>query len=159
MKLCILLLLSILFFNCGGSEKKQNQPAKTREMPVNESVIAPTTIPDSVDANFETFLSYFNQDSVFQISRIDFPFKIMENDLDYKPVEQIIQKSEWRKIDFSYDKASANTEFDRYQQTNVVDRDKAVIEVRGIDNGIFVDVYFEKKNGKWMLLTWIDHST
>ncbi|MFM9948680.1 MAG: DUF4348 domain-containing protein [Saprospiraceae bacterium] len=159
MKISILIFLGILFFSCGGSEKKQNQTTNASETPVWEPAVAQTTIPDGVDANFETFLSYFNKDSVFQISRIDFPFKIKENDSDYKPVERIIQKSEWRKIDFSYDESSANTEFDRYEQKNVVDGDKAVIEVRGIENGIMVDVYFEKKNGKWKLLTWVDSST
>lgn len=161
MKTGMLAFLSILFFGCSGPENKPDQTVKAKEEPVvvREPAIAQIAIPDNVDKDFETFLSYFNKDSVFQLSRIDFPFKIEENDSNYDLVERIIQKSEWRKIDFSYDKSIANKEVDGYEQKTVVDGNKAVIEVRGIENGIFFDAYFEKKNGKWKLRTWVDSST
>jgi hypothetical protein len=40
-----------------------------------------------------------------------------------------------------------------------VGKSKTIIEIRGIDNGIIMDFFFEKKNGKWILVTWIDSST
>lgn len=101
------------------------------------------------------------KDSLFQISRIDFPLKVKEADPDndFELAERIIQKSEFRKMDFTYDKSFANRQVDNYEQNIKVGGHKAVIEMRGIDNGIIADYYFIKKNGKWTLLTWVDSST
>lgn len=50
---------------------------------------------------------------------------------------------------------------DQWKQEIVVDENdtKARIEIRGIDNGIMVDYYFEKNDGRWMLVNIDDAST
>ncbi len=37
-------------------------------------------IPADLDSKFETFIKYFSKDSLFQISRIDFPLKVKNLD-------------------------------------------------------------------------------
>lgn len=117
------------------------------------------SIPSDADLEFETFIDYFNKDSLFQISRIDFPLKVKELNDDFELAEQLIQKLDFKKIDFSYDKSKANKMVDNYKQNIKVKGNKAVTELRGIDNGIIADYYFEKEKGKWMLKTWINSST
>ena len=113
----------------------------------------------NVDVKFETFIDYFNKDSVFQVSRIHFPLKVKELDDNFELTERIIQKAKYRKMDFIYDKSKANKLIDTYKQNIKVKDDKAIIQIRGIENGIVADYYFEKKNGKWILTTWTDSST
>jgi hypothetical protein len=106
--------------------------------------------------DFDTFLQRFNTDSVFQISRVLFPMTIQLNDENYELTEEIIAKKDYHIIDFTYDDNSPNKEF---QQTVNLTGDKAVIELRGIENGIMADYYFERKNGSWYLVTVTDAST
>ncbi|WP_256014219.1 DUF4348 domain-containing protein [Desertivirga xinjiangensis] len=113
-------------------------------------------IPSNVDADFETFLTYFNSDSTFQVSRISFPLKVKETDADFELKEHVIEQATFRRMDFTYDKHDLNREYD---QSFTIKKDKATVEIRGIENGIFADYNFEKKNGKWMLITCTDSST
>jgi hypothetical protein len=57
------------------------------------------------------------------------------------------------------DSTAATREFDKYEEKIKVKGNKATIETRGIDNGIYIDIFFEKSNGKWKLRTWVDSST
>ena len=113
------------------------------------------------EEDFNTFLKRFNQDSIFQISRIKFPLKITESDpdQDYETIERVIQLKNFKKLNFEYPKDALTREYDRYTRNIRIEKDSAVIEIRGIDNGIYSDIIFEKINGKWKLKTWNDQST
>jgi hypothetical protein len=113
------------------------------------------------DEDFNKFLKKFNQDSVFQISRIKFPLKVKESDpdQDYEIIERIIQLKDFTKLNFEYQKETLTKKYDRYTQNIKIEKDSAVIEIRGIENGIYSDIVFEKINGKWKLKTWNDQST
>lgn len=120
---------------------------------------AETPIARNVDSNFETFLSLFNKDSLFQVSRIVFPLKVKELELGdpSEMLDKSINKEEHRKLDFSLPEFKDS--IDNYTQNIRLEKNNATIEIRGVDNGIIMDVFFEKKNGKWMLISWTDSST
>ena len=133
-----MLFYSIIFISCQNSNQQ----------------------PKIVDENFETFLIRFNKDSIFQLNRIDFPITVEEFSTDdFQSKKRIIREGNYQKMDLSYDESIKIREFDKYTQVIKFDKQKAIIEIRGIDNGIYEDVVFEKKNGKWKLITWIDSST
>jgi len=157
----LLLLLTLTFISCSNSSDKKLASEQTTS---NETtVVSPKTeeyrspnVPADVDSKFETFIEYFSKDSLFQISRIDFPLKVKASDGNGE-TETIINKSDFRKLTFG-DKSAKTREFDKYEQTYKIEGNKAVVETRGIDNGIFIDTYFEKINGKWELVTSVDSS-
>lgn len=113
-------------------------------------------IPADLDSKFETFIEYFSKDSLFQVSRVDFPLKMKASEGN-EETETIINKSDFRKLTFG-DKSAKTREFDKYEETIKVNGYKAIIETRGIDNGIYIDTFFEKRNGKWRLVTSVDSS-
>lgn len=89
------------------------------------------------------------------MSRIDFPMRVQELDYenDLELIEKTIQKKDYKKLDFTIQK---NVE---YSQKTILKGDEAVIEIRGINNGIYSDIIFKKQAGKWKLKTLIDSST
>ena len=117
------------------------------------------TIPLNIDNDFDTFLTYFNKDSAFQISRIVFPLKVRELELDDSSelIDKVYHKRDHHHMDFTPPKFKSNV--GNYTQEIHIDRDTATIEIRGIDNGLIIDYKFEKRNKKWMLITWTDSST
>ena len=155
------LLLTLPFINCSNSSGTliTLEPAKSNGIAIDSSKTGkyqPSNIPAELDAKFETFIQYFSQDSIFQVSRIDFPLKVKASD-GKEETETIINKSDFRKLTFG-DQSAKTREFDKYEYTFKVNGNKAIIEIRGIDNGICIDIYFEKRNGKWRLVSWLDSS-
>lgn len=150
--------------NSAEAVGKQGTPAEPVSVDSLPSTGQPVglAIPENVDERFDTFLSYFNKDSLFQVSRIVFPLRYKEVDWDTEGldlVERRVEPATFRMMDFSYDPAVANRELDAYEQTIKVKGSKAIIEIRGIENGISTDCYFEKRKGKWMLYFIEDSST
>jgi hypothetical protein len=155
------LLLVLTFLSCNNpvtTTLERRQDTVLMGIDSAEKKVNIDTVNFGPDVNFETFLRHFNKDSLFQVNRISFPLKIMEVDAsrNFELRERVIQKGELLKLDFSYDEKKINRE---YEQTIKVENDKAVIEVRGIENGILADYHFEKRKGKWILVTWNDSST
>jgi hypothetical protein len=112
-------------------------------------------IPSNVDDKFENFLLYFNQDSSFQINRIEFPIPAKGFGGNGEIEDMLITKDEFHILDFTYDDSAKQ----EYKQEIELKGNKATIEVQGIDNGIAASYYFEKKNGQWKLVSWEDYST
>lgn len=152
------IILLILFTNCKNDaqdlkiEKELKRSTTIRESKINKI---------TNEENFNEFILKFNKDSIFQISRIDFPLKVKESDFEkeYRLSEIIIQKANYQKMDFTYLESYKKQEYDKFEQDIKIEKNSAVIKIRGIDNGIFADYIFEKRNGKWYLITWIDSST
>jgi hypothetical protein len=69
------------------------------------------------------------------------------------------ERSAFEMMDFRRNK-SDNT-VNEWKQKTVLNKNqsKATIEVRGIENGTMVDYNFEKRDGKWMLISINDGST
>ena len=111
-----------------------------------------------VDKDFKTFIEYFSKDSLFQISRIEFPFKEIQTGIDDdKDSTILIDKLHFRKMDFS--KKRYDGQYDKWNRHISVQEKKATIEIRGINNGIYIDYYFEKINGLWKFIKVVDSST
>lgn len=145
----IVLLLMVLASSC------KNQTASGQRNPDHQII---STTPNAIDSDFNAFLTHFSQDSLFQISRIDFPLEVTNIEENDEEVRIKITLADFHMLKFG-DFATASREVDKYEEKIKAKRNKAIIEIRGIDNGIYIDIFFEKSNGKWMLKTWTDSST
>jgi hypothetical protein len=151
----ILLLISTSISCTNSNNKTFALDDKQTNVVSNKNAEALThPIPSNVDENFKIFITYFSNDSAFQLSRIQFPLKVKELDDDFELAERTIQSINFRRMNFGRDKLVNN-----YSQNIKVKGEKAVIEIRGIENGITADYYFENINGKWFLTTWTNSST
>ncbi|MBE8723618.1 DUF4348 domain-containing protein [Flavobacterium hungaricum] len=151
----LFLFLSFLFINCKNESVKtttSKQENKKQEI-VNEEK-QETKIANE---DFETFLKEFSRDSIFQVSRVKFPLKTTETNFE-STEEKIISKSEYKKMDFTYPEDAATRQLDAYTQKNVLKNNLMIVEIRGVDNGIYTDIIFEKINGRWFLKTLNDLS-
>lgn len=115
------------------------------------------------DTSFQIFFNEFTTDSVFQREHVQFPFlrEWSDTDNDTGPDKfnrEYVQKETWKFYNFYYDKSFATRGLDAYTQKTKVESDYAVIEIRGVDNGIWIDYNFEKKSNKWMLISEKDSS-
>ena len=111
----------------------------------------------TVDNEFKSFLLAFNRDSLFQVSRVKFPMIVEFSDpeKDYEYSKEEINLKNYYKLNLIED-SSSNPEYNRHID---IKNNKAIVEFRGIENGIASEYIFEKINGKWMLITWIESST
>ncbi|WP_444666809.1 DUF4348 domain-containing protein [Flavobacterium columnare] len=150
LKTYFVVLLTILSISC----KKETT---TIEAPKEVKKIQPTPInanTKSIDDDFKSFLEVFSKDSVFQLSRVTFPLVLEEwIDPETGTEKKLIDKKTYEILDFRYPKDALTREYDRYTQTVKFKDNKAVVEIRGVDNGIYVDYIFEKINGKWLLIS------
>jgi len=167
LKLIILGTLISTFVCCKQNDKmeKESELNKISDSTLlNKASSEPkkikSSIPENIDSEFEIFLELFNRDSVFQISRVNFPIKSKEINYDnYETFEKTINISNYEIIDLTIDPSSEKKEYDKYTQKTILKELKAIIEIRGIDNGINCDYEFEKINGEWKLTTWRNLST
>ena len=111
--------------------------------------------------DFKTFLKSFNKMPTFQRQRVLFPLEATLLDpfeYEMKTVKEKIDYQDWVLLDFSYDNTFKTRQMDRYEQNIRLYNDSALIEHRGIDNGIFADYLFTKEEGKWFLKSFTDFS-
>ncbi|WP_024769503.1 DUF4348 domain-containing protein [Aquimarina macrocephali] len=154
------LLIVLTIVSCKQEVKSEPESESELKPEVVEKIKEKIEIPSNVDSEFKTFFKFFNKDSTFQISRIDFPLKIMEMNGEMSDVEpRIIELKDYEKMDLTYDKSFETREYDKYTQKVILDGSKARIELRGIDNGIHNNFEFEKIDGQWKMITWTDSST
>ncbi len=150
MKIKLLLLffcvLSITI-SCNSSEKTEN----------NQNDNSNSTIEEDFDA----FLQNFSKKPTFQRQRVLFPLDatlLDPSEYSMQTVSEEINYQEWLLLDFSYDSTFATRQMDGYEQFIRVYEDSTIIEHRGIDNGIYANYYFMKKDGKWYLKSFTDTS-
>ena len=149
-------LLMLVIINC---KKNSELIEKTNTSKVKKEISIKET-PKDIDENFKTFLDVFSKDSLFQISRVKYPL-IQKEWIDPEKgiVKKLITKNTYEILDFTYPKDALTREFDRYTQKVKTNKNKTVIEIRGVDNGIYSDYFFEKLHGKWMLISCSEQST
>ena len=135
--------------SCNQSEKaKDKQPETVNNIP-------------AVEEDFDSFLRNFNKKPTFQRKRVLFPLDatlLDPSEYSMKTFREEIKYQEWLLLDFSYDSTYATRQMDRYEQLIRVYDDSTIIEHRGIDNGIYANYYFMKKEGKWYLKSFTDTS-
>lgn len=111
------------------------------------------------EENFSSFLKRFNSDANFQLSRVVFPLKLKLLNDDYKTVNKNISRKDFRRIILLNSNGQTNEDMNNYVQQIKVTGLKALITIRGVENGINADYYFEITQGKWKLVGIKDVST
>lgn len=155
----IFLLLStitILFISCSGNGQ-QNKRIDEGDTISNAVEQTDTTVVQlSKEEEFKRFIERFSSDAQFQLRRIKFPISVIvpdTGDEGMAPKEESIGKYDWEQLDLSYDSTYLTRPYDQYYQVVRFRNDTAVVEIRGINNGIYADYYFSKINDEWYLVT------
>ncbi len=105
---------------------------------------------------FDQFLQQFSQRESFQLNRIKFPVKAIVPDSEHEgmaPMEEEIGRYDWEMLDLTYDSTFLTRAYDQYYQVVRFQNDTAVVEIRGINNGIYADYYFELIENQWYLVS------
>lgn len=108
------------------------------------------------EEEFDLFLQKFSEQRSFQLNRVKFPINVTvpnEDDEGMAPMEETIGRYEWEMLDFTYDSTFLTRPYDQYYQVVRFRNDTAVVEIRGINNGIYADYYFELIDKRWYLVT------
>jgi hypothetical protein len=143
-----LFLCACFLTSCYGSSANNNK-ANPLLIETNEDAYS------LEDEDFYVFLDKFSIEDIFQLSRIKFPLSAILPDYEDEgraPKKEFIGKHEWETLDLSYDSTFTTRPFDRYYQTVHFFNDTALVELRGINNGIYGDYYFKIIDGKWYLV-------
>lgn len=110
----------------------------------------------SGEENFDQFIYKFSTQESFQLERIKFPINVIVPDSEHEgmaPMEDTIGRYEWELLDLTYDSTYLTRPYDQYYQGVRYAVDTAVVEIRGINNGIYADYYFTLIDKKWYLVT------
>lgn len=135
---------------------------REREKPVLSDDKAETGTLDSItplrtdSEDFNKFVERFSKEQSFQLKRIKFPISITVPDAQSEgmaPMEETIGKYEWEPLDLTYDSTYLTRPYDQYYQVVRFKNDTAVVEIRGINNGIYADYYFALVDKEWYLVT------
>ena len=148
--------LLLLFIFVAFISTSCTQPEKAKDKQTETTKNTPT-----VEEDFDSFLQDFNKKPTFQRQRVLFPLiatLLDPSEYSMQTVNEEIQYQEWMLLDFSYDSTFATRQMDKYEQLIRVYDDSTIIEQRGIDNGIYANYYFLKKEGKWYLNSFTDTS-
>jgi hypothetical protein len=147
----LLFLISVAFFAASCSQNKGANGNYNQSYSVDSVALA--------EEDFESFLVNFSNKPTFQRQRVMFPIEATSlNPTEYgvDAVDEKITYQEWILLDFSYDSTFITRQMDSYKQHIRVYSDSSIIEHRGIDNGIYANYYFVKKDGKWFLKSFTD---
>jgi hypothetical protein len=125
---------------------KESEVAGTIRIFKNEN----TLISQDSSESFSKFYNLFFSDKEYQLSRIIFPLKcvILNEDNTYKTFYK--NKSKWQ---FSTLKDSGLK-----VKTLKNTKSEIVINFQISDTGFYVNYYFKKSNGKWLLVKMYDES-
>lgn len=157
-KIFFLLLptITILFISCNGKGQQSNR-IEAEDTLSNAVEQADTTVVQlTQEEDFKRFIERFSNDSQFQLRRIKFPISVIvpdTGDEGMAPKEESIGKYDWEQLDLSYDSTYLTRPYDQYYQVVRFKNDTAVVEIRGINNGIYADYYFSRIDDEWYLIT------
>lgn len=152
----LLSTITILFISCSG-KGEQNNRIEEGDTLSNAVEQADTTVVQlTQEEDFKRFIERFSSDPHFQLRRIKFPISVIvpdTGDEGMAPKEESIGKYDWEQLDLSYDSTYLTRPYDQYYQVVRFKNDTAVVEIRGINNGIYADYYFSKIEDEWYLVT------
>jgi len=123
-----------------------------------KSFLKSTFNPDSTKG-FLGFLYEFSKDTSFRNSHIKLPLKFTYLDMD--DLEDTTEYLTLKNLaDFNYDLFKDKYFYFFHSGLDKIDNsDKICLLFRGIDNGIFMMYYFERKDDTWQLVEEQDYST
>jgi len=108
---------------------------------------------------FDDFFTKFTSDSVFQIKRIKFPLVTMISDNEDRMRINETPIDRWSHLNLDYKSEYQTRQIDAYTQEMRMFKDSVIIELRGIDNGIYIDYIFQKCGEQWYLILKRDFSS
>lgn len=105
-------------------------------------------ISNKKQEDFNSFFMNFKQDEKFQLSRIKYPLEYWEytdgiEPSDYKYIQTFIPKTKKRYNDF---------QFNHFSEEIVSKSDTTIVQIRGLECGLYIDYFFTKNNGRWQLV-------
>ena len=109
--------------------------------------------------DFDDFFYKFRNDSIFQISRVQFPLRFEGLSDGYTKEEKSnINKQDWAYKQF-FSSEEYYVEISKSPDIKEKETGKRLLSFNGIENGIYVSYEFRLLNNKWFLIKWIDRST
>lgn len=135
------LLLALIGFGC--REHPAKEESGKRNTPKELEIVVAAE-------NFDIFFENFNNDSVFQLSRIQFPLKLKSNEGE----DSFIKKGEWR-----YTKLVENNRAKTIIRKEVIGNSEIRIDYMVEDTGVLVSHTFHLIDKQWILTNIEDHST
>lgn len=155
MKIKIILLLiwsAYTLTSCSGTTTNNNNQKDETEVAENRSLVG---------EDFDSFLEKFNRKPTFQRQRVLFPLEatvLDPSEYGMETVKEKVEYQDWLLLDFTYDSTYAMRQMDSYEQRINLYSDSVRIEQRGVNNGIYANFLFTKKDGKWFLKSFTDVS-
>lgn len=148
--ICLVVFTMLLGMQSCNENQKEKASGTTKREPVSQ---------ETTNEAFNTFFQHFSDDSVFQLSRIQFPISYYSMDIEDNKEEYVFNKNDFWYIDFTVDSEAAIRSVDPYEPIIEREDSKAIYIRKGIDNGIRIEYYFERNDeGKWHLVRIIDNS-
>lgn len=114
--------------------------------------------------SFMDFMEQFARDSIFQRQHTVFPleYRIWDPGMESEnPKVNYIKETDWKPMTFDPKPGIKETSsgLGNYNQRFVMEEIRAVIKLRGVDNGIYTDFIFERRDSSWYLAIVEDYST
>ncbi|MEP2671572.1 MAG: DUF4348 domain-containing protein [Cyclobacteriaceae bacterium] len=142
-------LIFLILFSCGS------RPSDSIATDTETDSLAISNSEDKEE--FSDFFDKFTTDSLFQMERTQFPFRVLWATEDGETVHETA-KENWRHSTFYYENNYSSRQVDAYTQEAKDYGDTVRLELRGVDNGIFIDYNFVRDKGKWILVSGKDFS-
>ncbi len=150
------LLFVMLVVSCTQKGEGKHSESKAEKVKSEAGVGLNDTAELFTAEEFDDFLQEFSIKESFQLNRIKFPIKAIVPDADHvgmAPMEETIGRYEWEMLDLTYDSTFLTRPFDQYYQVVRFQNDSAIVEIRGINNGIYADYFFELIENRWYLVS------
>lgn len=159
-KLLLFILISGFLFQSCNSDNKTAKPeigedTSTKANKAQIPVIDTLTIEvDSTGAEiFASFLIKFNTDSIFQISRVKFPFYFKSKPCGEKMKVQKVNKDKWTMYKLVYEDSFATMKEFPFKQKIVISKNKAEVIWHGINGDYMHDTStFFLIDNKWFFV-------
>jgi hypothetical protein len=145
-----LILFASIYVLILGCERKNNS-GKSIGLS-SDSLLDQDSLHHRIDDDFGTFISEFNQDSVFQFSRVRFPLTIKTYDTNsFSYLEREMSIEEWNFVKV--------LEIEDIEHKIIpLSSEEVRLEFFKEDSGIGVSYMFKKLQSKWFLVEIVDDS-
>lgn len=150
------LLFVMLVVSCTQKGDEKRSDSRSSEVKSEAGVGLNDATELYTAEEFDDFLQEFSMKESFQLNRIKFPIKAIVPDADHEgmaPMEETIGRYEWEMLDLTYDSTFLTRPYDQYYQVVRFQNDSAIVEIRGINNGIYADYFFELIENRWYLVS------
>lgn len=146
----------ILIFSCNQRGNQYRHSTLSNKENTTVAQVDSNEELSTFEEDFIRFVERFSRDEKFQLKRIKFPIRVVvpdTGDQGMAPKEESIDKYNWEQLDLTYDSTYLTRPYDQYYQVVRYKPDTAIVEIRGINNGIYADYYFSRIDNEWYLVT------